>query len=821
MSDILSTLNDKQKEAVLCTEGPLLVIAGAGSGKTKALTHRIAHLIREKGVNPWNILAVTFTNKAANEMKERIMALLGHGRGGANTGNFGSDYGRQSPDIPTVGTFHATCVRILRKHIHLLDYDNSFVIYDTADQQILMKHVLRDLNLDDKEINPRAALNHISNAKNQLITPTQYKNYVSNYFTEKVAEVYEHYQKSLRKNNALDFDDIIMKTVQLFKQDPKVLDLYQEKFRYISIDEYQDTNLAQYELTNLLAKKYKNICVIGDSDQSIYSFRGANIQNILDFEKDYPEAKTVLLEQNYRSTQVILDAAHGIIEKNAKRKEKKLWTERNGGEKITEMEMDNERHEAEYLCSQIQDRLRRYENPQYKDFVVLYRTNSQSRVVEESLLRYGMPYKIVGGIKFYERKEVKDMVAYLRVIQNTADSVSLLRIINTPPRKIGARTIEIIQEFAYRHGISLYGAMENIEKIEGLANSKKETIQKFVELIKEFQKINGQFSASGLIKHVLDYSNYKKFLDDGTIEGEARLQNVYELISVSSKYDTLEPGISLNIFLEEIALIGDIDTFESTDNAVTLMTIHSAKGLEFPNVFLIGMEEGILPHSRSLLEKDELEEERRLMYVAITRAKEKLYLLRARSRMHYGEIQSNTPSQFLDDIAEELVEGAGFEIRTGAGGDIGEGSGIGAYSNGLDHYSASGSSWRQKRGKAGGGYGGGAGKNTRGKNLGYTPIPYEDYDDAVETRVSSVEQAFGVAGYATTGRGTAGGGSPNLSYDPDLPPEELHSGDKVQHDKFGIGTVVSVTGGVAAIAFKNPRYGLKKLALSIAPMKKV
>lgn len=724
MEDILSSLNEKQRSAVLHEKGPLLVIAGAGSGKTRALTHRIAWLIKEKHVSPWNILAVTFTNKAANEMKERVLKLL-------------NKRSMDDPNLPSIGTFHATCVRILRSHIHLLDYENSFNIYDTADQQILMKHVLADLDFDEKTIKPRALLNHISGAKNELITPAEYKkNMVNNYFTERVALVYAHYQKALQKNNALDFDDIIMKTVELFRKETAVLDRYQEKFKYISIDEYQDTNRAQYVLTNLLAEKYRNLCVIGDSDQGIYSFRGADINNILDFEKDYPDAKIVLLEQNYRSTQNILDAAHAIISKNSIRKEKKLWTENGGGEKIKEAVLENERGEAEFVCKEIKEKLGNYESPAYNDFVVLYRTNAQSRVVEESFLKYGIPYRIVGGIKFYQRKEIKDMLAYLRVIQNPTDSVSLFRIINTPPRKIGSRTLEIIQEYAYKNELSFFEAMKQVEKMEGINDGKKETLAKFVQLIQSLQKVNKEFSASGLIKHVLDNTGYNKFINDGTVEGESRLENVYELINVASKYDNMEPGLSLNIFLEEIALITDVDSMDERDNAVTLMTIHSAKGLEFPYVFLIGMEEGLLPHSQSLLERDRLEEERRLMYVAITRAKEKLYLLRAMSRMVYGETQENTPSQFLSDIPEDLLETDGRSARS-----------------------------------------------IRAADIGYTPVPYEEYEDAE--------------------------------------PVVLRDGDRVSHRSFGEGTVVSITGGVAAVAFDNPRHGLKKLALSIAPLSKI
>ena len=723
MNDLIQQLNDKQKEAVLCVKGPLLVVAGAGSGKTKALTHRIAYLMKEKHVSPWNILAVTFTNKAANEMKERIIHLLGS---------------NEERDLPSIGTFHATCVRMLRKHIHLLNYENGFTIYDTADQRILMKNVMADLGISDKQMNPRAILRNISNAKNQLITPANYQTYVTNYFTEKVHEAYTHYQKLLQKNNALDFDDIIMKTVELLQQEAKVLDQYQEKFKYISIDEYQDTNHAQYVLINLLAEKYRNLCVIGDSDQSIYSFRGADIQNILDFEKDYPDAKVVLLEQNYRSTQNILDGAHAIITKNARRKEKKLWTEQEGGEKITVRALENERAEADFIASTIQEKMTRHETPSYKDFVVLYRTNAQSRVLEETFLRYGMPYKIVGGIKFYERKEVKDMVAYLRVIQNPNDSVSLFRIINTPSRKIGAKTIEQVQSYAFQNNITFFQALEDAEKIPGFSASKAEALTNFADLIKQLQRINLEFPASGVIKHVLDLSGYKKFIDDGTIEGESRLENIYELINVATKYDNLEAGISLNIFLEEIALIADVDSLDNEDNAITLMTIHSAKGLEFDTVFIIGLEEGLLPHSQSLLERDELEEERRLMYVAMTRAKQQLFLLRAKSRMLYGEVQSSAPSQFLVEIPPEIVQGDTEPER--------------------DH------------------------QTIDTQELGYTPIPYEEYDQEGVT---------------------------------------LNGGDRVSHTSFGEGVVQEVTGGVATIKFNNPRYGTKKLALSIAPLKKI
>ncbi|MBD3330176.1 AAA family ATPase, partial [Candidatus Peregrinibacteria bacterium] len=629
MSEILKDLNKKQVEAVTHFNGPMLVIAGAGSGKTRSLTHRIAYLIKERNISPWNVLAVTFTNKAANEMKQRIVKLLSNKDELNFMETFGDLFGAgeiqklSSHDIPTIGTFHSICVRILRKNIHLLDYENTFAIYDIADQQILIKRIMKQMMLDPKRVNPKAVLSHISNAKNQLIGPKEYSRYASDYFSEKVAEIYPLYQASLQRNNALDFDDIIMKTVELFENNPNILDQYQEKFKYISVDEYQDTNKAQFVLINQLAAKYMNLTVIGDSDQSIYGWRGATIQNILDFEKHYPDAKIVLLEQNYRSTQVILDASNIIIKKNSMRREKALWTEKEGGDHIKIKVSDNERHEAELIAQEIINLNADREAPDFNEFVVLYRTNAQSRVLEEVFLRYGLPYKIVGGIRFYERKEIKDILAYLRLIQNKNDSVSLLRIINTPSRKIGERTLQVIQSFALSHNLPIFDAMLLAADIPELSESKAKDIEKFIKLIKDLQRSNAEFPASGMIKQVLEYSGYKNMLDDGSVEGEARLENIRELISVAQKYDKLDPGTSLSIFLEEVSLIADIDTVDNSDNAITFMTVHSAKGLEYPNVFIAGLEEGIFPHNRSLLDKSELEEERRLMYVAMTRAMER------------------------------------------------------------------------------------------------------------------------------------------------------------------------------------------------------
>lgn len=732
MIDLLKNLNEKQTEAVTHFTGPLLVIAGAGSGKTRALTHRIAYLIEKHNVNPWNILAVTFTNKAANEMKQRILKLLG------KTGVPDLNFGDFSRDIPTVGTFHSICVRILRKHIHLFDYENSFAIYDMTDQEILMKKVMGDLMIDPKRLNPKAVLSHISNAKNQLIHANEYAQYGNDYFSQKVAEIYPQYQESLKKNNALDFDDIIFMTVELFQKFPDILDKYQEQFKFISVDEYQDTNKAQYLLVKLLAAKYRNVCVIGDEDQSIYSWRGATIQNILDFEKDYHEAKVVVLEQNYRSTQNILDCAHCIIQKNSQRKEKKLWTDKSGGDKIKYWLAFNERHEGELIADEIMKLNEDRESPAYKDCVVLYRTNAQSRVLEEVFLKYGIPYQIVGGVKFYQRKEIKDVLSYLKLIQNPNDSVSVFRIINNPPRKIGPKTLEKINNFSVKNHLSIFDAMLLVDEINDIPEPKALMIKKFSELIKKLQKKSESSAVSSMIKHVIEDSGYKKMLEDNTVENEARIENIGELVSVAHKYDKLEPMTSLSIFLEEVSLIADVDSMKDSDNSVILMTVHSAKGLEFPYVFLAGLEEGIFPHSRSLMDRFELEEERRLMYVAITRAMERLYLMHAQNRMLYGEERSNPPSQFLADINEELVE-ANFGRRSAR-----------------HHVPIS--------------------------EIGAAPVPIED--------------SQGV-----------------------LP--DLGVGDKVFHTTFGNGIVANVTGGVVTVAFEDSAVGVKKLALSIAPLRKI
>ena len=579
-------------------------------------------------------------------MKERIQKLL--------TDN-------SQPSTPTVGTFHAVCVQILRREIHALGRENRFVIYDEADSRAVMRQIFDELRIDDKEYNPRAVLGAISWAKGHLIPPEKYR--PNSNFQAKVAEIYPRYQKKLLQNNGIDFDDLLMLTVQLFQNFPKTLEKYQEKWHFLNVDEYQDTNHAQAIFTDLLAEKYRNICVIGDPDQSIYSWRGAQISNILDFKKKYPEAVEVKLEQNYRSTPIILDAANAVISRNKSHHKKKLWTEKKEGEKIYLLELADEREEGEFVAQEIERRTREGLN-KYKDFVILYRTNAQSRVIEEMMLRHALPHRIVGGVKFYARKEVKDVLAYLRLIQNPQDDISLLRVLNVPSRKIGLKTVEVLQNFAQSHEGGLWEALGATDSLK-LPDTKKLVLKDFVKLIESLQKLNKSERAAGLIKHIVAKTKLKDFwLQEGQMEGETRHENVLELISVAAKYDDLEVGVALSTFLEEVALLTDADQLKDSEDAVTLMTLHSAKGLEFPVVFIVGLEQNIFPHSRTLLEPREKEEERRLFYVGVTRAMEELFLLRAYQRFFFGETHMNAPSEFLDDIpAHLLVEESKRELK--------------------------------------------------------------------------------------------------------------------------------------------------------------
>lgn len=652
MEEILQKLNAPQREAVTTTEGPVLVIAGAGSGKTRALTHRVAYLIRVKKISPRRILAVTFTNKAAAEMKERIVSLLE----GAETPRRGVSA------LPLVGTFHSICVRILRREIEKLGYKSSFTIFDDQDQLALVKKIMKEMELNTDQFKPRAVLGTISNAKNKMISADSFASGVGGYWEEMVAKIYLQYQKRLKDQDALDFDDILLFVVDILKKFPEVLEKYQNFFRYIMVDEYQDTNQAQYTIIKLLSQKYRNLCVVGDDWQGIYSWRGANIQNILDFEKDYPDARVIKLEQNYRSTQTILDAAYSVISKNRNRKDKKIWTENKGGHNITSYEADNERAEADFIISEIEN-LRRGKDMSLSDFVVLYRTNAQSRIIEEAMLAASLPYRIIGGVKFYQRKEIKDIIAYLRLIENFRDEISLERVINEPKRGIGSVTLgkwvsaaKASEADFISFGLKISGVREELGKNK-IQASKIDAIMKFCDFIKRMEGLKEKMNLTDLIQKVFTESGYEKSLLDGTDEGEMRHENVRELLTVAKKYDEFEGDEGLKLFLEEVALIADTDNIDLKKDAVHLMTLHSAKGLEFKTVFIAGLEEGIMPHSRSALDPSEMEEERRLMYVGITRAKVKVYLLFTAERNIFGSTQINAPSRFLDDIPEHLMDG--------------------------------------------------------------------------------------------------------------------------------------------------------------------
>jgi len=619
-SPILENLNDKQREAVLAIDGPVLVLAGAGSGKTKALTHRIAYLIKEKGIHPENILAVTFTNKAAGEMKERINKLLT-----VDSSRFAENgyrlTGGHHP-LEWMGTFHSICAKILRREIEVLGYKRSFVIYDSDDTLVAIKSVMDHLDIDKKQYNPRSIRNHISGAKNELMPPQAYKKYAQGHFGEVVLKVYEQYEKDLKAANALDFDDLIMKTVEIFERFSNILDRYQELFRYILIDEYQDTNRAQYRLVRLLAEKYQNICVVGDDFQSIYGFRGANFRNILDFEKDYPKTKVIKMEQNYRSTKNIIAAAQKVIERNMLRSEKSLWTENEEGTPAVIYEAYNENDESGFIKDEI-DALGKIHS--LNDFAILYRTNAQSRVFEETFMRYRIPYRLIGALRFYERREIKDILAYLRLVVNSQDKVSLKRVINVPARGIGQITYERFDP-------------ENPK------------IKAFLKMMAEIRTEAEKLTIDKLIDHITFKTGYRSFILDGTEEGESRWENIEELKSVAKNAESIDE------FLESVALVSDIDALDNSIEAVTLMTMHNAKGLEFPVVFIVGMEEGLFPHANCLMDPSELEEERRLCYVGMTRARQRLYFTYTQSRLIYGSVSSNPPSRFLSEIPEELVE---------------------------------------------------------------------------------------------------------------------------------------------------------------------
>lgn len=646
--NIYDTLNDRQKEAVYHTEGPLLILAGAGSGKTRVLTHRVAYLIKEKNVNPWNIMAITFTNKAAGEMRERVDKLVGAGA-----------------EQIWVATFHSTCVRILRRYIDRLGYDNRFTIYDTDDQKSIMKEIFKRLEIDTKLYKEKSFMAAISYAKNELLTPEKYEKTVDgDYYKKRVAQVYYEYQKELKKNNALDFDDLLMKAVELFQKNLDILESYQERFRYIMIDEYQDTNTAQFQFVSLLAQKYKNLCVVGDDDQSIYKFRGANIQNILNFEKVFPNTKTIKLEQNYRSTQNILNVANEVIRHNEGRKQKRLWTQNEVGEKVKSKQFSNNFEEADYVVACVKRKVE-CENGSYKDFAILYRTNAQSRIFEEKLLNANIPYKIIGGINFYARKEIKDILAYLKTINNGRDDLAIRRIINVPKRGIGATTLLRVQEYAEEKGMSFYNALRYAEQIPGIGRGLTKVLA-FVTFIQSLKSKAEILSVKELIEDILENTGYLEELRaERTDEALARLENLDELINKAAAYDESAEQPSLSEFLEEVALVADIDNFNQESDYVVMMTLHSAKGLEFPYVYMTGMEEGLFPSYMAIMSEDstDLEEERRLCYVGITRAMKELTMMNAQQRMVHGETQYSRPSRFLKEMPEELVEAGGEKKR--------------------------------------------------------------------------------------------------------------------------------------------------------------
>ena len=638
---IYDTLNDRQREAVFHTEGPVLILAGAGSGKTRVLTHRIAYLIEEKGVNPWNIMAITFTNKAAGEMRERVDKIVG----------FGSE-------SIWVSTFHSSCVRMLRRFIDRLGYDTNFTIYDTDDQKTLMKYICKRLDIDTKIYKERAIMAAISSAKDELIGPEEYEiNVMGDFSKRKIALAYKEYQKELKKNNALDFDDLIMKTVELFQACPDVLEYFQERFKYIMVDEYQDTNTAQFKFVSLLAGKYRNLCVVGDDDQSIYKFRGANIKNILGFEHVFAGAKVVRLEQNYRSTQNILNAANQVIRNNLERKTKTLWTENEEGEKLHFRQFMNAYEEAEYIVGDISKKVREKDG-EYRDMAILYRTNAQSRLFEEKFLMANIPYKLVGGVNFYARKEIKDLLAYLKTVDNARDDLAVKRIINVPKRGIGATTLSRVQDYASQESISFYDALRLAEQISSLGRAAAK-VAPFVTFIQTLRSKAEILSPSELLRDIIDSTGYVKELEaEGTEEAEARIENIDELITKVVSYEEENEEPTLSGFLEEVALVADIDSVDGDDNQVLLMTLHSAKGLEFPFVYLAGMEDGIFPSYMTITADDptEIEEERRLCYVGITRAMKDLTLTCAQQRMIRGETQYNKVSRFIKEIPRDLVE---------------------------------------------------------------------------------------------------------------------------------------------------------------------
>ena len=761
---LLEGMNERQKEAVQHTQGPLLIMAGAGSGKTRVLTHRMAYILAEEEVHPWNILAITFTNKAAREMKERVSQLVGP----------------QAEDM-WVPTFHSMCVRILRRDIELLGYQRSFTICDPSEQQTAMKRILKKLDIDSEKYDYRMILNRISQAKNDLEDVEEFNKKYTGYVEQIIGKCYREYQKELAKSMTLDFDDLIMLTVQLFQKYPETLQYYQQKFQYIHVDEYQDTNHAQYRLVTMLAKKFKNICVVGDADQSIYGWRGADMSNILEFEKDYQNAKVVLLEQNYRSTKTILQAANHVIENNVNRKVKKLWTENEEGQPITYYRAQSEQDEGCYVLSQIQSLLR--DGYHYDDFAILYRTNAQSRVMEENLLKSNIPFRLVGGQRFFERLEIKDLLAYLRLIVNPQDDLSFRRIVNSPKRGVGATSLEKLSNFASMHQFSLLEASSQTA-ISPLSGKAAKSLEKFAEMIEDLRKMQEFLSISEFVEQVIEKTGYLAALEQQhTMEADARIENIQEFISVAKQFeqDRLEEELEdspLLQFLTDLSLVSDADSDDGDGRMVTLMTLHAAKGLEFPVVFIIGLEEGIFPSLRSMMENgDDVEEERRLAYVGITRAEQKLFLTNAYSRLLYGRTQTNRPSRFIVEIGEELFDSKQQQ----------------SYS----HTSRESSSFVSKNSSSGSLF-----DKYRAKSQATAYQPKAVQPSSIQPSVVRQVRKQTVA---------ANDGA------------VWKVGDKVMHKKWNVGTVVKVTGEGTNqeidVAFAG--MGIKRLLASFAPIERI
>jgi DNA helicase-2/ATP-dependent DNA helicase PcrA len=754
-----------------------LIMAGAGSGKTRVLTHRIAYLIATQKAAPWSILAITFTNKAAREMRDRVGKLVGP------SGN----------DI-WVSTFHSMCVRILRKDINRIGFTSNFTILDSGDQLSVIRACLKELNIDTKKFEPKSFQAAIGNAKNELITPQAYESSIGDYFEGLVAKVYARYQKKLKSNNSLDFDDLIMTTIQLFKDEPEVLHFYQNKFHYIHVDEYQDTNRAQYMLCQMIADKHKRICVVGDSDQSIYRWRGADITNILNFEKDYPNATVIFLEQNYRSTSNILQAANKVISNNTGRKPKNLWTDKEGGSKIKLYQADSEHAEGYFVTNEINSNRSRGKN--FADHAILYRTNAQSRVIEEILIKSDIPYTIVGGVKFYDRKEIKDILAYLRLISNPDDDISLSRIVNVPKRGIGDTTMDKLADMAGRRGISLYAMLEMVDALE-ISPKTKHALADFREMIENLNRMVEYLSVTELTEKMLELTEFRMEMQrENTLESKARLENIDEFLSVTMDFETRNEDKTLVAFLTDLALIADIDTMDKEkddSDAVVLMTMHSAKGLEFPVVFIVGMEEGIFPHSRAFTDEEELEEERRLAYVGITRAEEELFLSCARMRTLFGRTAANAPSRFLTEIPQEVLE----NLSVG-GGD--------------DRYSrATRQGWAPSGGSRFGAGTGAAGSRSGGGSTAWGQPSSFGKPSAGAPQGTSASSSAGKVTFTTK---QPIGDNKVLDY---------KTGDKVSHGKWGIGTVISIKGSAddteLQIAFPAP-VGLKRLLAKFAPITK-